>query len=233
MADSTAYVNLSYVVNDLINELGAAQHKKFRNKYLQIAVGGLRELNLYHFNKFKQEWIDVSDSLGTVAWPTDLVKWLAIGINSNGRLWTFTRDNKIIIPEGTIEGQDTLSTTRGENTTIEKDISANLGTRGGVNTNYFTVDEANRRFVINGDDVSEVLVQYISSGVNMSAESVIPIQGVRAIKDFVVWRVTRKQSDYQTYAISAKDLRDFENAFSEEEFYDMMWKTSFRGVKRG
>lgn len=233
MADSTAYVDLDYVVRNLINELGAAQHKRFRNRYLQIAVGGLRELNLYHLNKFKQQWISVSSTLGTVAWPSDLVKWLAVGYNLNGRFWTLTRDDDIIIPSGTVDNQDSLNTSRDENEDIERSTSAAFGTRGGVNSNYFTVDETNRRFVINGDSISEVLVLYLSTGLNMSGVSVIPVQAVRALKDFIVWRVTRKKMDYEMYAISAKDLRDFECAFTEDEFLDMMSKTAFRGIKRG
>lgn len=233
MADSTPYVDLNFVVNDLINELGAGKHKRFRNRYLQIAANGLTQLSLYHLSKYKQAWINVSDSLGTVAWPGDLVKWLSIGINIGGEYWTFTRDDSIIIPEGTVSGQDSLNSDRGENTVVDRNKSAAYGTRGGLNSNYFTVDEDNRRFVINGVDRDQVLVKYLSTGVNMSGASIVPIQAVQALKDFIIWRVSRQVKDYNTYAISVKDLRDLENSFTEDEFLDMIYKSTFRGVKRG
>lgn len=235
MADISGYVNLGQVVDSLLNEQEIS--RKQRRRFLQVALEGFsRELSIYHLNTFKGTWVPVSSTLGTVDWPSDYVDFLAIGHNIDGQFWSYTEDDNMIIPQGTVSGQNTLNTSRGENQSVERNVTAAYGTPGGVNSDYYKIDIKNRRIIVNGEsNKGYVLLYYVSSGVNGSSETVVPIFAERALKDYILWRTSKggeKDRSEAAYERSAKVLRDHEGSFTKDQFLDMVSRTKFNGVKR-
>jgi len=235
MADISGYVNLGQVVDSLLNEQQIS--RKERRKFLQVALEGFsRELIVYHMNYFKAAWIEVSASLGAVAWPSDYVDFIAIGYNIGGEFWSFTEDEGIIIPAGTVSGQDTLNTSRGENQSVVRYKIASYATPGGLNSDHYKIDRQNRRVLVNGtSNRTHLLLYYVSSGVNASGNTVVPIYAERALKDYIVWRTTVGPSRLvkrQEYHDSARDLRDHEGFFTKDQFLDLVARTKHQGIKR-
>ena len=235
MADITGYVNLGQVVDSLINEQSLT--RKFWDKFLQVALEGYsRELNLYHMNLYKGAWVPVSASLGTVDWPSDYVDFLAIGHNISGQYWSYTQDENMIIPQGTVNGQDTKNDDRGENKAVNRYNIASYSTPGAINSDYYKIDAVNRRIIVNGtSSKTELLLYYKSSGVNLTEETVVPIYAERALKDYISWRTAKgpdRIAKKKEWVDSAKDLRDHEGSFTKDQFLDMVNKTKQQGIKR-
>ncbi len=235
MADIIGYVNLSQVVDSLLNERRISS--KEWDRFLQVALEGFsRELNIYHLNSFKGSWIEFNSALGSIAWPSDYVSFIAVGHNIGGEFWSYTLDENIIIPQGTVNGQDSLNTGRGENQAVERYDVSSYTTPGGLNSDYYKIDEQNRRIIINGESSkTHLLLYYVSSGVNASEDTVVPIYAERALKDYIMWRTTTDASRVtkkQEWLDSANDLRDHEGHFSEHQFLDMIYRTKHQGIKR-
>jgi hypothetical protein len=235
MVDISGYVNLGQVVDSLINEQEIS--RKHRRRFLQVALEGFsRELNLFHLNSYKGVWLEVSASLGTVDWPSDYVSFLGIGYNIDGQFWSFTEDDNMIIPQGTVSGQDTLNSDRGENAAAERYSIPSYSTPGGLNSDFYKIDIPNRRIITNGESSrTHLLLYYVSSGVNASGNTVVPIQAERALKDYISWRTSKgpeRDRNEMQYKRSLKDLRDHEGSFTKEQFLDMFYRTMHQGIKR-
>jgi hypothetical protein len=234
MANISGYINLGQVVDSLINEQDIS--RKQRERLLQVSIEGFSELITYHMNFFKEAWLPVSATLGAVDFPSDYVDFISIGINDGGQFRSYTKDDNIIIPEGVISGQDDLDTDKGENTYNSRNDIASYTSRGGINTHYYKIDQKNKRIIINGTStLTTALLHYVSSGVNSSSSTEVPLYAVRALKDYINWRTAKgadRDRKFIGYQLSARDLRDHEGSFTKDQYLDMIYKTYTRGVKR-
>ena len=69
------------------------------NKYMQVIADGFQGLGMNHGGVLKSVEVDVNQATGTVTYPADYVDYVSLSIEDNGKMWTFTKDNKIVITE--------------------------------------------------------------------------------------------------------------------------------------
>lgn len=214
-------------------------------RYKIAAIRGLTELHLLHLDKHKEAWLPVS-TIETVTLPDDFVRFEAIGVPIHGRLWTFTKDDKIITPTGLIGGSEALNSDRGEG--VEKEVNFDPGytTGGGYNTNYYKIDLDNNRIILQGTDRTEVLLYYLSSGVSIDTATYVPLQAVKALKKIIQHtissnKLTNSQNLRHDMAVfqvrerevsqAINDLRYLENMFTPDQYLDMRFENTYGGIK--
>lgn len=199
----------------------------------QFALNAIRDLHMFTTKQYKITKVTVDTQTNTIDWPTDYIGFCYLGVPSNGRLRTLTRDNLLITTTTLVNGQETLNSAQGEGVIPPEGQLYGYGTTGGKNDFYYAEDEANRRFILVGTNPANVLLGYISSGIE-DKDTLIPIRYKEAIINFVRWKLNLREpvspSKLQT-ANYFKDLYEQEcnkmKAFEDptlDEIYDALLK---------
>jgi len=204
----------------------------------QQVINALREIHMYHTTKYKVVKVDVDIQTNTIEWPDDYLGLVFLGIPSNGRIWTLTRDDKLITTTTLVDGQETLDSTVGEGVVVEADLAWGYQAKGGQNSFYYTEDENNRRFVINGTNPANIILGYISSGVE-DKDTLVPLKYKDCIHFYVRWRmnlrepVNKVNADYfkKEYEEAVNKLKAFEDP-TLDEIYDAILKSSIQTIIR-
>lgn len=178
MSDTSRTVSLKNIVKSTLFLARKSKQEYFR--FFQLATDSVRDLNLYHIDNKKTVLLDM-DSKNVIDFPGDYLSLVAIGIPLHGKLWVFTKDHELL----TIV---TIDPVYGWKDQIDEKSSAGYGAGGGKNDWYFNIDEENTRFVFNGTQRSEVILQYVSSGISTTAETSVPVINKPAIMAYILWR---------------------------------------------
>jgi hypothetical protein len=202
--DSPAIVKISNVVMSYLNEIGQGTDDFFR--LLQIVTEGLStELNVTHAYSIKAYFTTVS-SVNTVDFPSDLIKLSRVGILIDGLVYTLTKNNNIALNQGDICGVEMVAD---ENLDAQRmPTTLNYARGGGFNIASYTVND--RTVIFKGSLADQTIVlEYKSSGINMSGETFIPTLLIPPLKEYLNWRLTKADK-------SASQLSKFE---AKKEFY--------------
>lgn len=174
--DTPRLITLDEVINSLANRLDDYSMENYQ-RYLEIAIDGVREFNLFHTKTIKIKKVTVSD-INTIDFESDWIKVIDVGIPHNGRLYTFTYDNKMLEPTAIKDGLPAQDT--GEGNEIQSDYLTRAGARGG-NDFYCRINSKEGRIFVNGYNGNDVYVRYISSGVSMDGITYIPVEAKLAL----------------------------------------------------
>jgi hypothetical protein len=183
---------------------------------------------MFHTKRYKITKVTVDTQTNTIDWPNDYIGLCYLGVPSNGQLRTLTRDNKLITTTTLVNGQETLNSEQGEGVGPPEGQLFGYGTTGGKNDFYYAEDERNRRFFLIGTNPANVLLGYISSGVE-DKDSLIPIRYKQCIIMYTRWKknlrepVNMREADYfkDLYEQECNKLRAFE-APTLDEIYDAL-----------
>lgn len=194
----------------------------------QFALNAIRDLHMFHSKVYKIVKVTVDIQTNTIDWPDDYIGFCFLAIPSIGELWTLTRKDQLITTTTLINGQETLDPDQGEGVIPAEGELFGYGTHGGKNDFYYTEDEANRRFFLVGTNPQNVLLGYISSGVE-DKDTLVPIRFKEPIINFVRWKlklrepVDMRTADYfkDLYEQECNKLRAFE-APTLNEIYDAL-----------
>lgn len=179
MADTSRLVTLNRITDEALALAGKPKEKHFL--FFQMLTNGLRDLQLYH-HKFTKRTLLAMDSNFTVSIPGDFLSFIAIGIPINGKLWTFTEDNELLA----IATTDPVYSWEDS---IDEKSTTNYGTRGGKNQDYFKIDWENDRIVFNSPSVrAEIILEYVSSGIDLTAETSVPVIAKMALISYILWQ---------------------------------------------
>jgi hypothetical protein len=202
-------------------------------------IDAIRELHMFHTTKFKISKVFINPDINTVDWPDDYIGEGELGVPTHdGKLRTLTRKDSLIPTTTLINGQETLDSTIGEGVKFHRSPSYGYGIHGGVNNLYYTYDQNNRRFVINGWNPlrdKQLYLSYVSSGV-VDKDTLIPVKYKEAIYYYVrkhmAEREDRKkfnEADYfeRQYDSAVSKLRAFEFP-TLDEMYDALY-SNFTG----
>lgn len=224
--DTPGYRTLKQIVKDIHFESGLGMDSW---KYIgQFALDAIRELHMFHTKQYKITKVTVDTQTNTIDWPNDYIGLCYLGVPSNGQLRTLTRDNKLITTTTLLNGQETLNSEQGEGVIPPEGQLFGYGTVGGKNDFYYSEDERNRRFFLIGANPANVLLGYISSGVE-DKDSLIPIRFKQCIIMYTRWKknlrepVNMREADYfkDLYEQECNKLRAFE-APTLDEIYDAL-----------
>lgn len=206
----------------------------------QSTINCVRELNMFKLKEAgKVIKATVDTTINAIEMPSDCLKVLGVAIANNGRIWTLTRDDTLIPTTTTVNSQETLDNAYQEGFAPNDESLYRPGDFGGRNEAYYVVDEPNRRVLIRGKSVSSVFLIYISSGIEVSATTYIPMKCYQAIKTYCAWKwheseweAMNKIAYYEDqYYIELNKLEQFE-APSFQELYDAFLKTLTPSIKR-
>jgi len=118
------------------------------------------------------------------------------------------------------------------------------GLPGGIDRAYFRFDleSTPRRIVFSGSTPrSEIVLEYISSGMKSDGTTVIPREIVAPLRNYILWHkdennprvaYNEKERLKRAYTESIEALRFFENSFTKDEYMRMLYSTYRQSPKR-
>lgn len=189
MADITSIQTLDAVVNKALLTLPESQRSlSNRDRFLEFAIDALRKLNLLVINEPNIVKIE-PNAVNRFDFPSDMEQFVALGVPRNGRVYWLTRNNELI-PTKTVVGIDeSLDENDGEGVEQPTSQYDSFDAIGGINTQgYFTLDNKNREIIVNSTERSELLLKYISSGVNNSGTTYVSSKHIEAITAYILWK---------------------------------------------
>lgn len=225
-------------------------------RFTQIAIEGFsEELSLFHLDAGSEVVYLHMSVAKTCALPSDYVDYLKIGYPINGSLKVITRNDNILLPrvfddDGTAIGNTTINdTTVPFGAVYFQDhwrngsfVGGLYGLPGGIDVAGFRVDRENRQLVFSGETPrSEIILEYISSGLKLGGGSLIPRECVAALRTYVLWK---KDENDPRISLNAKlrledqhekeiaALRSFQLSFTASEYLQMVYQSYTQSPKR-
>ena len=255
--DTPGLITLRYCVMSTVNELNEEPMQYYR-RYMQLAIDGFRELKIKYINAPKVAYLAVDTDTKTVQLPTDYVDYVKIAVTQNGQVWTLTRNDKLHLPKGYQCGVDILTSSRQELENIDTSswggyyftdhlysgrwVTDMYAIGGGFNTAYYRIDEERRQIVLNGTVPNdEIILEYISTGINLCEDTLIPVQALGAIKAYIHWKrveydprvpMGEKARKEALYYVQVRDLNFNEDMITLDEYFDQLYETFKQTPKR-
>jgi lipid-A-disaccharide synthase-like uncharacterized protein len=251
---ASGLVTLDYVVQSLKNEL-----KEFTDNndihYLQLAIDGFTELNMFHTNMFRVKYLTIDSETNTAVLPDDYLYYSLIGIIRNNSVYTLTRNDTIPLIRGTDCGEDVnnyknsmfTGTASGSYYIPHYGQNGNwvpslFSQGGGFNYGHYRLDEERRMIQLQGGLSGESLVlEYASRGVVVGGETYVKYQAVPVIKAYIHWKrveydntvsAGEKERKKRQFYEQTEMYRTIENKFTMEEIRDVFNMTSKQSPKR-
>lgn len=234
------YTTLKAIVANIRNEEGDFT-ARYYNRLMQLAIRVYKDLKVTTIKTYDKKWLTVTD-INTVNLPSDFVKLIGIGVPYNGEMWTLTKNNGLIPPLSESSGIEAIDSDRGENQTIDGGDHPYMAYAAppGQNKYYYKMDTESDRIILNGDVGSEVLLAYISTGVSLSQDTLIPKIAEEAIIAGIFWyRIRRDRDATQFDKVNYKKIFNdefeklkFAQAPTIDDMYDAIISTMFQGIKR-
>ena len=248
-------VTIRYIVMSTLNRLGIYNLKNYK-RFAQIAIECFSEdMAIFHTGVGNEVIYTHMSAAKVVNLPADFIDWLKIGVPINGKFRVITKHDGILFPrtfDDTAEAVGNMDADDSEgisNCIFFSDhfrngqfIGGLYGLPGGIDTSYFRIDYENRQIVFSGEtDRSEVVIEYVSTGLKPDGSSLIPRQCVAPIRNYILWQreendprvpyneKERKKREYEE-AVSA--LRSFELTPTKDEYLRMVYSTARQSPRR-
>jgi hypothetical protein len=241
---------INYVVMSVLNRLRdySMRHYSFLE---QICIEGYTDLNLWHLDNVEVVYLRMSEAK-TVGLPSDYVDYLKIGIPIAGKLRVLTNKQEILLPRTFADGEEVGNTDDGSSSSEEiyftghfsngQFVGGLYGMRGGGDQAYYRIDREKRTIIFSGSvPRSEIVLEYISSGVGLSTTTVIPREAVPALRAYLLWQLvendskvsaTEKERKKAQYEEQLHALDFFQSAFTKDEYKKHIYKHSRQTPKR-
>lgn len=247
----TNYLTLLQVVKAFMNE---RKEKSLANieGYLQIAMEGYTDMQLFETNNIEVAYLSINPDTLVALLPDDFVTMTKMGININGKMWTLTMNNDIVLPRPSsicdIEPASVDATTVVDggyffapHYRYGKYLDNLYGIGGGFNRAYYRIDMARRVIYFQGHiPNNEVILEYKSNGVKPGG-AVVPRVAVPALKAYLHWKtleynptvsMNEKMRKEQLYDKELYKLKEIECSFTLSEYLDNSWSTYSQSIKR-
>jgi len=235
--DTPSLVKIDQVVLSFLNE----KEEGFENymRYKQIVIEGLtQELGVSHTEGIKVYYA-VVDEVNNVYLPQDYIRYSRIGIIMNGQIYTLTKNDNILIPEGKVCGVEEVNADL--LTKLNLPHALNYAKGGGYNVGEFRVDERERVIRFRGSLAGQVIVvEYRSSGVSLDTETYIPIMVVPVLKEYLEYTLMKRNPDVpeskvyryrQQYLEARRQYIKRKNPFNMYDVMDVIDRGKTQGVK--
>lgn len=250
-----ALVTIRYVIMSLLNRMNDYSLKSYL-RFCQIAIEGIAEdLALYHVPVAGSEVVYLHMTAAkTVPLPADYVDFLRLGYPINGKLRVITNHENLLLPRTFDTGEDVGNTDSGDTEGISNAlyfsdhfrngvfVGGLYGLPGGIDSAYYRFDMENRQIVFSGSTPrSEIVLEYISSGLKNDGSSLIPRELVAPLRNYVLWQKdindprianNAKLMAKNEYDESVAALRSLKLSFSSDEYLRMCYEGSTQSPKR-
>jgi len=248
---TSAIVSLRYVVSSVLNE--KMEDDRNYERYLQLAIEGFTELNIGSTKNVEVTYKTVPE-INMVDLPNDCIDITVLGRVQGNRIFTLTREDLIPLPRTEECGESTnpyksksvsdsdLIYTFSDHYAYGNYVPALYGYSGGANDAYYRIDWERRKIILQGSvPGDEIVIEYISSGVNMSGSTQIPRQWVETLKRYVHWKsieydstfpMGEKERKRNQYWDERRKAHAFEWSFTLDEYLDTKYAEYKQTPKR-
>jgi len=217
MSKTSALITINDITEGIMAMTDVPEEYGFRVE--QLVIDAVKELNLLVLDEGRVVEKKTMDSNYLLAMPSDLIRLNGACIPVNGELWPLTVERKIVPTTSLTDGAITLDSDDGEGVDLVKE-GTGFASRGGVNLHgYVFPDYAKRRFVFRNVNRSEVLLDYKTSGIELTEVTYVPTHAKPAINAYV-----------RLYLEMNKLKPNFEIAYGFRDEYERQ-KDICRGVK--
>jgi len=254
---TAGFVNLSYCVNQVQVDM-EDYSDRIKEKALHYALNIFSNYNMFQSKNVEVAYVQM-DANGVInlvtAGLTDFVDWVKVGIIINGKVWVLDVNNKIPLRRTEIDATEAADIFNG---TAREDITdgyyfaghyyngiyneAMYGYGGGFSRSYFRYDNEKREFQFDtAVPTTMVVIEYLSSGINLTGATVIPLYMVNYIvfaihERFAFFnnKLTRgERADYKQRMLEEESiLENFEYRFDLAQYLNMSYASQHQGVKR-
>lgn len=239
MAEISGKITYGRFVNDMLVKLRLSDDEYLR--LMRITADGIQELGIHVLHNIKNAKLTVDTDINAINFPSDYVSFVSISIPWYGRMWTFTRDDRLVITtDGTVGVNEEYDTDDGEGVNVaDNGVVFGLGSRGGVNRYYYTIDNKRERIAFSGYTPTHVILQYVSTGVDTTETNYIPRVALRCLEYYVRYM----DADYAGKPQAV--VRELERRYTDEvrklkktlgptldEIRDTVYKSTSQSVRR-
>jgi hypothetical protein len=226
---------------------------------MQFAIHGFRKLNLYIMPNVDVAYLTPNDAL-VADLPVDYEKYLKIGVNVGGKIWTLTVANDGALSRKYDCGEEvspapvplsTVLTTQDVSDVFwyvphfrnGQYVGEMFSQGGGLNAaGYYRIDnEKNRIQFYSVVPKTEIYLEYKSNGLDKNGKTLIPSAAIDPIRAYIHWQLAEfdktvsesgKARKKQIYE-DAYELFNFYNwHFTEDEYYDHTYEHIKQTIKR-
>jgi hypothetical protein len=188
MANISSLYTLDQIVNEVLLTIPEYQRsERDYDRFLNFAVSGVRYLRLHVTKDGKNLVKIVPNAINRYDFPPDMESFIGLGVPANGKIWWLTRNDEIVTTKTVVGIDESLDTEDEEGIDLPTAQYNNWAATGGVNLQgYYTLDYEEREIIINSNQRSELLLAYVSSGINDTSISYIPAKYNEAIKAWIL-----------------------------------------------
>jgi hypothetical protein len=247
-------VSLRHVVMSYLNRIEDYSMRHFY-RLMQIAIEGYAELNLFHLDNVEVVYLTMDPVSKIVSLPADFIDWLKVGIPVSGKLKVLLRHDKILLPRLLDDGVTPIGNADAPDTTDMSSlvyfsdhirngqfVAGLFGMPGGVSDASYRFDRERRTFVYTGSVSNNYIVlEYISSGVNLTGSTTIPREAEPALRTYLLWQAVEndprvayneKERRKRNYEEELAALDFFQSCFTADEYRQMLYSSSRQTPKR-
>jgi len=227
MAETAGVIGIRQVVDNFIFKYKLPSDDA--SLYFEHACNCYRNLRVKHGSGVTTEEVTV-DANGIITMPSSLISFIRLGVYRNDELWSFTErplmDRTVDSPANPPEILDNLK--------------ASYGAKGAVNKYYYAIDWDGRRIFCEGICSDTAIIQYVGSGIDTTADTLIPELAVDVIEAYLLWKkgfwdgstrgvMADRKQDYNE---QVEEYRSVVFSLTEDQLLDIIWGTSTQGPKR-
>lgn len=246
-------LTIESVVAYTLSEQGLEnRYADLAERYANLVIRGFIDMNLYHISNVQVAYLKVNRD-NTVDLTDDYIDYNKVGIEVNGRVWTLGLNENLALPRGMACGEDIRKVVSGNPNSYGLNygyyfpdhirngrfIGGLYGIGGGWNVAYYRIDKERHQIVLDGRvPKCEIVLEYVSTGVSITRQTLIPQVCLEPLIAFVNWKTTprermgeRAQAE-NSYIMEIEKLRAFENSMTADEFRDVIYQSFYAAPKR-
>lgn len=226
MTEISGYTTPKQIVSAVLLDEGDGSDMGQYKRYLNWVLRGYKQLKFFALPNAKEVRLDVNTDIYSVTLPKDYVKFISVGRAYKGKMDTFIQYNDLVATTTLACGEETQSSTNGENVTQYNNTYYTMyGMGGGIGQYYYKLDEDHNRVLLNGSPTLDtVLLRYLSTGIVIGAETQIPVIAEEALIAYVHWQeALNSPTPDQRYTKSNLSMasvreREYQKAFNNLKF---------------
>ena len=226
------YSTINSIVSDVLIDLYGKVDPARKLQYTRWLVRKYMDLKIHVIPDNKPIKLAVVQDPYSVVLPNDFLKFIAIGLPHNGRFYKFEEDRGMV--KTTTEDCGNETQTQDERNLIAPD---NHPYYHGY---QYTLNEPNNRILLKGFPMlSEVILLYVSTGIEIGEETIIPQKIAELLIAWLHLERTRFDSDSTVYDKQYAEKR-YEQEFNKyiklkfnlDDMYKVLFEIRDRSYQR-
>jgi hypothetical protein len=237
MAETAGIIDINSCVSRFMFKFRLPMEDGF--VFTEHACDCWRDLRAKHSNEYTTEKVSI-DSLGIIEMPSSMMTFSALGLYKDGELWTFTEKPNMVNTTTTVAEVETRSSTYDEDDAVVDGSTNVYGSRGGINSYYYTLDWDARRIFCDGITSDTAILKYTSSGISTTGTTYVPEIAVPVIDSYLMWKKgywdgsTRgvMQDRERDYIRERDEFRNLQFSMTIDQLMDVIWAGTTQGPTR-